>query len=261
MIDSHSHLYCEAFDEDRDEVMQRARDAGITHIVLPGESADTVERQLAMRQGWHECISIAVGLHPEEVKSDYITRLEQLEPFFQTAEPVAVGEVGIDLYWDRTFRHEQQEALYTQLMWAVRLDLPFILHCREALEDCIAVLKRFPASDRPSGVWHCFPGDADDARRVLDNGDFYIGVGGTATFKKNETTRNMIATVGLEKILLETDSPYLAPVPNRGKRNESSFLPLVANTVATTLGTDVNTVETITTANACDLFNLQLHQE
>ena len=256
MIDSHSHLYCDAFDDDRDDVMRRAIEAGVSLVVLPGESAASVERQAAMHERWPYNTRLALGLHPEEVKGDWVAQLDLLEPMLDEHKPVAIGEVGLDLYWDRTYRREQQEALYVQLRWALRRDLPFILHCREALDDCLAVLQRFAPSDRPTGVWHCFAGNGDDAERVLSRGDFYLGVGGTVTFKRNDETRGMVARVGLDRLLLETDSPYLAPVPHRGKRNESAYVPLVAATVATVLGVDVDTVDTITTRNATQVFNL-----
>lgn len=256
MIDSHSHLYCDAFDTDRDEVVRRAVEAGVTHVVLPNENLASVPRLIETRDRWPEMMSIAIGLHPEEVKDDWHRQLEAMEPLVDDCGAVAIGEVGIDLYWDTTYRAEQLDALHEQLCWAVRRGLPFVLHCRRALDDCLAVLRRFGANDRPPGVFHCFEGDADAAATVLDAGDFLIGVGGSFTFKRNQTTREMVAAVGLQRIVLETDSPYLAPVPHRGKRNESAFVADVARAVAAHLGTDLDTVDSITTANAARLFSI-----
>ena len=256
MIDSHSHIYCDAFDDDREAVVERAVAAGVTHIVLPNENLASVARVMETRDRWPQLMSPAIGLHPEEVKDDWADILEQLQPLVGECGAVAVGEVGIDLYWDTTYRQQQLDALHEQLRWCVYRGLPFILHSRHALDDCLTVLRRFGAGDRPPGVFHCFEGDAMAAREVLDAGDFVLGVGGSFTFKRNDVTREMVAAVGLENIVLETDSPYLAPVPHRGKRNESAFMADVAQAVANHLGTDLATVERVTTANARRLFGL-----
>ncbi len=256
MIDSHSHIYCDAFDGDRDLVVEHAAAAGVTHIVLPNENLASVARVVDTRDRWPEMMSVAIGLHPEEVKGDWTAQLEQLRPLVEECGAVAVGEVGIDLYWDTTYRAQQLDALHEQLRWCVELGLPFILHCRRALDDCLTVLRRFGAGDRPPGVFHCFEGDAMAAREVLDAGEFLLGVGGSYTFKRNDVTRRMVTAVGLDHIVLETDSPYLAPVPHRGQRNESAYIADVARAIAANTNLDVVDVDRVTTGNARRLFKI-----
>lgn len=256
MIDSHSHIYCEAFDEDRDAVVQRAREAGVRHIVLPGESAESVPSQVALQQRFPDYISLALGLHPEEVNGDYLTALAQLRPLLDEHPVVAVGEIGIDLYWDKTWREQQHHALDIQLHWCHELGVPFIMHCREALDDILDVIDHLDCPV-PQGVFHCFTGTPEDVERIRRRGDFYFGVNGVVTFKKS-TVSQLLPVIGLDRLLLETDAPYLAPMPHRGKRNESAYIPLVNDFIAKALGVTSEDVSAATDCNAERLFHLSL---
>ena len=256
MIDSHSHIYCDAFDEDRDAVVQRAREAGVRHIVLPGESIDSVPAQVALHEKYPDYISLAFGLHPEEVNGDYLTALEQLRPQLNEYPIVAVGEIGIDLYWDKTWREQQRHALDIQLHWCHELGVPFIIHCREALDDILDVIDHLDCPV-PQGVFHCFAETPADVERVRRRGDFYFGVNGVVTFKKS-TVPQLLPVIGLDRLLLETDAPYLTPVPHRGKRNESAYIPYINDFIAKALGVTPEQVSQATDHNAIDLFHLPL---
>lgn len=256
MIDSHSHLYCDSFDDDRAQVMQRALEAGVTHIVLPNENLESVARVVAMHAQYQQCTSIALGLHPEDVDGNYEQQLAAMRPLLDKHHPVAVGEIGIDLYWDTTWREQQMHALDTQLHWCKELGLPFIIHCRNALNEILSVMDNFGEA-LPQGVFHSFTGTPREVEMVRQRGDFYFGVNGIVTFKKSDV-KDLLPVVGLDRLLLETDSPYLAPVPHRGKRNESAFVPAVCHFIAQHLGVDDSVVEQSTTDNAVNLFNLPI---
>ncbi len=254
MIDTHSHIYSAEFDDDREQVMQRALDAGVTHIILPNEGPDSVSRLLDMQAQWPRHISLALGLHPEEVHDDWSNQLDRLEPQLDRHHWVAIGEVGIDLYWDKTYHHQQMQALERQLGWCVDRGLPFIIHCREALDATLDVLNQF-RGQMPQGVFHCFTGTAHEVDRIRAVGDFYFGLGGVLTFKKSQLPLT-VPVIGLDRILLETDAPYMAPVPHRGQRNESAYVADVARCLADVLALDLSTVDRVTTANATTLFPL-----
>lgn len=254
MIDSHSHIYCDAFDEDRDAVVQRAREAGVSHIVLPGENLASVPLQVALHERYPDYISLALGLHPEEVNGDYMSELEQLRPLLDQHHVVAVGEIGIDMYWDKTWREQQHHALDIQLHWCNELGVPFIIHCRDGLDDILDIMDNLDCPV-PQGVFHCFAGTEADVERIRKRGDFYFGVNGVVTFKKS-TVSQVLPAIGLDRLLLETDAPYLAPVPYRGKRNESAYIPHVNDFIAKSLGVSPEDVSAATDRNAARLFNL-----
>lgn len=256
MIDSHTHMYCDDFDADRAEAVKRAQEAGVSHLVLPNENLDSLKRIQAMHEQWPSFTSMTIGLHPEDVDDGYLKVLEQMKPLAASGQYVAVGEVGIDLYWDATWRSQQVEALTMQLEWCRDYNLPFIIHCRNGLNECLEAIDRV-GGDKLHGVMHSFTGTVADVERVRRHGDFYFGVNGIATFKKSQVP-DIIPAIGLNRLLLETDSPYLAPVPHRGKRNESAFVPFVCQTVARIMGIDAAEVERATDANACRLFGLSL---
>ena len=256
MIDSHTHIYAAEFDDDRATVVTRAQEAGVTHMVLPNENLESIPRLQAVQQQWPDVVSLALGLHPEEVHADFGEVLTQLRPYLDTLPCVAVGEIGIDLYWDKTYRDQQMEALDTQLRWCVDKNIPFIIHCREALDEILWVMDNFGQS-LPQGVFHCFAGTVADVDRVRSRGDFYFGVNGVVTFKKSNT-HELLPVMGLDRILLETDAPYLAPVPHRGKRNEPAYIAAVRDCIAGWLEVDPQQVDRVTTANACRLFGLAL---
>ena len=254
MIDSHSHIYCDAFDEDREAVVERAREAGVSHIILPGEGVASVPLQVALQERYPDYISLALGLHPEEVNGDYMTQLEQLRPLLDQHHVVAVGEIGIDLYWDKTWREQQLKALDIQLHWCHELGVPFIIHCREGLDEILDVIDHLDCPV-PQGVFHCFTGTPEDVERIRQRGDFYFGVNGVVTFKKS-TVSQLLPVIGLDRLLLETDAPYLAPVPCRGKRNEPAFLVHTAQKIAEILQIPVEELAVATTKNVQTLFQL-----
>ena len=256
MIDSHSHIYCDAFDEDRDAVVLRAREADVRHIILPGESPASVPLQVALHERYPDYISLALGLHPEEVNGDYLDMLTQLRPMLDQYPIVAVGEIGIDLYWDKTWREQQRHALNIQLHWCHELGVPFIMHCREALDDILDVIDHLDCPV-PRGVFHCFAETPADVERVRRRGDFYFGVNGVVTFKKS-TVPQLLPAIGLDRLLLETDAPYLTPVPHRGKRNESAYIPHINDFIANAMGVTPEEVSAATDRNAATLFNLNL---
>ena len=224
MLDSHSHIYCSDFDEDRRQVIVRAQEAGVRHIILPNENLPSVEQLVAVRVDVHH--------------------------------PVAVGEIGIDLYWDATWREQQMQALDIQLHWCKELDIPFIIHCRNALDEILSVMDNF-GEPLPQGVFHSFTGTPEEVEKVRERGDFYFGVNGIITFKKSNV-KDILPVVGLDRLLLETDSPYLAPVPNRGKRNESANIPHICNFIANYLDVAPEEVSQATDRNAIALFNLNI---
>ena len=256
MVDSHSHIYCDAFDEDREEVVKRARDAGVRHIVLPNESLESVPRLAALHEQYPDYISMTLGLHPEDIHDDYLDVLNQLRPLLDRYPIVARGEIGIDLYWDKTWREEQKRALDIQLHWCHERDLPFIIHCRDGLDDILEVIDQLDCPV-PRGVFHSFTGTPEDVNRIRERGDFYFGVNGIVTFKKS-TVPQLLPVIGLDRLLLETDSPYLAPVPNRGKRNESANIPHICNFVAQAMGVSPEEVSTVTDRNAASLFGIHI---
>lgn len=256
MIDSHSHIYCEDFDSDRDLVIARAQEVGVRHIVLPNENLESIERVLSLKNAYPSYISIALGLHPEDVDDDYERQLTAMRPLLDEHRPVAVGEIGIDLYWDATWREQQMAALDTQLHWCKELNIPFIMHCRNALDEILWVLDNFD-EPLPQGVFHSFTGTPQEVEQVRKRGDFYFGVNGIVTFKKSNV-KDILPVVGLDRLLLETDSPYLAPVPNRGKRNESANTAHIARFVSQELGTDLEKVSQATDRNVINLFKLAL---
>lgn len=256
MIDSHSHIYCQEFNDDRDEAIARAREAGVQHIIMPNENLESVKYVVAARDAYPGYLSIALGLHPEDVDEGYEQQLAALRPLLDEYNPVAVGEIGIDLYWDKTWREQQMEALDTQLHWCKELDIPFIMHCRDALDEILSVMDNF-GEVLPQGVFHSFTGTPQEVELVRQRGDFYFGVNGIVTFKKSNV-KDILPMVGLDRLLLETDSPYLAPVPHRGKRNESAFVAHVCDFVAQHLNVSNKEVEEATTRNAIALFKLVL---
>ena len=255
MIDTHTHIYAEEFDDDRQQVIERAQQAGVTHIILPNENLDSIARLREVQDRWPDYVSLAFGLHPEDVKDDWREVLTAMRPTLDEQPVVAVGEIGIDLYWDCTWRDQQVEALDTQLHWCKELDIPFIIHCREALDEILWVMDNFGEA-LPMGVFHCFAGTVADVDRVRRRGDFYFGVNGTATYKKSNVPE-LLPVMGIDRIQLETDAPYLAPVPHRGKRNECAYIAAVRDCVANHLDLTPNEVDTVTTTNATTLFKLK----
>lgn len=255
LIDTHSHLFLEEFDEDRASVVQRAKDAGVTRIYMPNIDSTTILRLLQMCDEYPGYCFPMIGLHPTSITAENLEReLQTVRYELETARSryCAVGEIGMDLYWDKTFAREQEIALVTQMEWALEFDLPVVIHCREAFYNIYKVL--VPYADRGlRGVFHSFTGSQKEAEAVLGLSDFYMGVNGIATFKKS-TLSEVFAHVPLTRLLLETDSPYLAPVPHRGQRNESANVVFVAQKMAEVYSEPVENVMKITSENAIKLL-------
>ena len=260
-IDTHCHLYDEAFDADRDQALQRALDAGVSTLLLPDIDSTSTPHLDAFLQAHPDCCRPMAGLHPTSVKEDYEQelahvhdRLFHLTPLTSHLSPfIAVGEIGMDLYWDRTYEEQQRLVLKTQMRWAEELDLPVCLHIRKAHNEVFGLLRDLNRS-RYRGVMHCFGGSVQEAHRAVEMG-FHLGIGGVVTFK-NATLADVVKAVPLESLLLETDAPYLSPVPHRGQRNESSYIPLIAQKVADLRGITLDEVAAVTTASARELFSL-----
>ena len=255
MIDTHCHLYDEAFDNDRDQAVQRALDSGVNLMLLPGIDSSSHDRQEALASQYPTCFRQMMGLHPTSVTADYANELELVRQklFNPQAVYVGIGEIGLDLYWDKTFLEQQREVLKTQMRWAKELDLPVCLHVRKAYNELFGLLRDLNFGSY-RGVMHCFGGSVQEANKAIEMG-FHIGIGGVVTFK-NATLASVAASIPLERILLETDAPYLAPVPYRGKRNESAYIPLIAAHIAALRGISVQQVAEVTTASATGLFRL-----
>lgn len=258
LVDTHTHLYLDNFNPDGggEAAVRRALQAGVGHMIFPNIDAASIEPMEALAAKFPAEISCAMGLHPTEVREGWEAVVADMERRL-TAAPgryVAVGEVGIDLYWDKTYREEQMQAFEHQVRLACRRGLPVIIHCREGLAETLEVLRGVPGA---RAVFHSFGGSVADVDAIRAVGDFYFGINGIATFK-NSGLRKVIPHIGAERLLLETDSPYLAPVPRRGRRNESAYLPYIAAFVADTLGTTAGQAAAATTANARRLFGINV---
>lgn len=255
LIDTHTHLYLDEFAPSPESAVERAFSADVKKLIFPNVDLTTVEPMNRLRDRFPDKIFMAMGLHPTEIGENWESDLSRIESEFEnnTDRYVAVGEIGIDLYWDKTYREQQKEAFNRQVEWAARHNLPVIIHCREGLDDALEVLSAYDG--RVRGVFHSFGGTAEDVERIRSIGDFYFGINGIVTFK-NSGVRASLPEIGLDRILLETDSPYLAPVPFRGKRNESAYIVHVARQTAETLGVTEEKVAEATTANAEKLFSI-----
>lgn len=251
MIDTHAHIYAAEFDEDIDEVIQHAQDLGITKILMPNIDHESIDGMLALEEKYPNMCYAMMGLHPCSVKKDFQKHLYEVEEWLSKRKFLAVGEMGTDLYWDKTHWEEQKEAFKIQCELALKYDLPIVIHCRETIDETISLVEDY-ADKGLKGVFHCFTGSIDQANRITKLG-FYLGLGGVATFK-NGGLNEVIPDLDKSKIVLETDSPYLAPTPNRGKRNEPSYVRLVGEKVAEYLKLSIKEVDELTTTNANALF-------
>ncbi len=253
MIDTHSHIYSEQFNGDRDEVVERAFNAGVTDIILPAVDSTTHSAMFEVANTYNNHYP-TIGVHPTSIKEDWERELDIAHELLQRYKDkiVAIGEIGLDAYWDTTFFKQQEVALHRQLEWAIDNNLPAIVHTRECWDEMINLLSDYKGSPLRV-VLHGYSGTPQQADRVLSLGDHLLGIGGVLTYKKS-TLPDVIKEISLERLVTETDAPYLTPVPYRGKRNESSYIPIIIQSISTTLDKDMRLCAEITTKNAKDIF-------
>ncbi len=250
-IDTHTHLYLEEFKNDRDEMIARAIKAGVDKFFLPNIDSTSVESLHQLCEKYPDQCFPMMGLHPCSVKENYKQELATAYELLQKGKYIAVGEIGLDLYWDKTFFAQQVEAFETQIEWALDLNLPIVIHCRDAFDEIYEVLMKFKTL--PKGIFHCFTGNLEQAEKVIALKNFKLGIGGVVTFR-NSGLDKTLEQVDLKHLVLETDSPYLTPVPYRGQRNESSYVSIIARRLAEIKNCNVGHLAEITTANAEEIF-------
>lgn len=253
LVDTHSHLYLEEFDHDIDEVIQRSIGAGVDRIVLPNIDSSTFERLHLLAQKYPVYCFPLMGLHPTHVKESYKDELEKVLNQFRLYDYKGIGEIGIDLYWDKTFLNEQIYVFEKQLSFSLEKNLPVIIHARDSFDVIFSCISRIEFKSL-RGIFHAFTGNIEQAEKIIGRG-FKLGIGGIVTFKNSNLT-DVIKSIGLQHIVLETDSPYLAPVPCRGKRNESSYIRIIAGRIAEITEETIEHVAEITTRNAVQLFDI-----
>lgn len=254
-VDTHTHLYLEEFAPTPQDAVKRAIYAGVTKMIFPNVDLSTINPMKELSSSFPLNTFMAMGLHPTEIKETWVEDLAKTKEEFNKHidKYIAIGEIGIDLYWDKTFRCEQMQALEQQFQWAIDANIPVIIHCREGLAEILEVLDRM--NEKPKGVFHSFGGTIDDVEQIRKRGDFYFGINGIVTFK-NSKLRETLPYIGIDRILLETDAPYLAPVPHRGKRNESAYLIHTAAHIAQHLALTTEQVAQKTSYNAHQLFGI-----
>lgn len=254
MIDTHAHLYAEEFDSDRDAVIERARAAGVTNIILPNIDSSSLDAMLKLEANYPGYCHAAIGLHPTSVNADYQRELNLIESELKRRPYLAIGEIGIDLYWDKTYAKEQILAFQQQLKWALAYNKPVIIHVRNSFRETMHAMEPF-RNRGLRGVFHSFGGTIEEATEIIEFGGFLLGINGIVTFK-NSTLGGVIKQTDLRQIVLETDAPYLTPVPYRGKRNESAFLSYTAHQIASLQSISYEAVVKQTTKNALNLFKI-----
>jgi TatD DNase family protein len=252
-IDTHAHLYENIFDADRTEMLENAMKNGLSKIIIQNVDDETITGMLQLENNFPELCLATMGLHPCSVKANYKHDLNWVESNWNKRLFTAVGECGLDYYWDKTFIDEQKDAFNFQLQLANKYSKPIVIHSRSSFYDCVELVKQNQKGNL-SGVFHCFSGSYEEATAAL-NQNFYLGIGGTVTYK-NSGLKDVLPKIGLDKIVLETDAPYLPPVPYRGKRNESSYIPLIGEKIAEIMNCSIEHVAEITTANAKKLFQI-----
>lgn len=273
IVDTHTHLDGEEFDEDRSEVILRAKESGVGMVFLPAIDVKTSEAVLKLSHEYPGYAYPMVGLHPEEVKADWKEQLKKIEAILDEhltavdglngikykSDYIAIGEIGLDFYWSREFEKEQLEAFEKQVEWSCETGLPLMIHCRKAQNEMLHILRKWK-DKLPGGVFHCFTGNQQEAKELLEYDNFVLGIGGVSTFKSSHLREDLPAAVPLERIVLETDSPYMAPVPYRGKRNESAFVVQVMKTLATAYGVSEEEVAKVTNQNVERVFGVKTGQ-
>ena len=273
IVDTHTHLDGEEFDEDRSEVILRAKEAGVGMVFLPAIDVKTSEAVLKLSHEYPGYAYPMVGLHPEEVKADWKEQLKKIEAILDAhltavdglngikykSDYIAIGEIGLDFYWSREFEKEQLVAFEKQVEWSCETGLPLMIHCRKAQNEMLHILRKWK-NKLPGGVFHCFTGNQQEAKELLAYDNFVLGIGGVSTFKSSHLREDLPAAVPLERIVLETDSPYMAPVPYRGQRNESAFVVQVMKTLATAYGVSEEEVAKVTNQNVERVFGVKTGQ-
>lgn len=250
LIDTHAHIYLQEFDSDRDDCIKRALEAGVDAILMPAIDSTTHDAMLLTESTYTQCLAM-IGLHPCSVNETFEKELAIVREYLQRRKFCAIGEIGLDFYWDKTYTDQQFQCFHAQIEMALQYDIPIAIHSRNATDECIEVIRQYPAL---KGVFHCFSGTYEQAVSLMDT-HFMMGIGGVATFK-NGGLDKILEKTGIERVILETDAPYLAPVPFRGKRNEPAYTRLVAEKLADITGLSLDQVAEITTENARQLFKL-----
>lgn len=253
ITDTHTHLYAEQFDEDRDEVIKRALSNGISRFFLPAIDSSYYDRMKALQMAYPKNVFLMAGLHPTHVKNDFKIELERVEKFMVDHKCCAIGEIGIDLYWDKTFIKEQQEAFRLQIKLAKEKKLPIVIHCRDAFDEIFEIMDEV-CDEQLNGIFHCFTGNEEQANKILNYG-FKLGIGGVVTFK-NGGLDKFLHKIPLKHIVLETDAPYLAPVPFRGKRNEMSYLVNILDKLVDIYRLTSEEIAEVTTLNSREIFGV-----
>ena len=252
-IDTHIHIDGEEFKDDLDEVVARAKEAGAIQLFVPGINYDSIASMKAVCERYPDFIRPMIGLHPEDVKEDYKDVLGKMHQELDNSNYIAIGEIGLDYYWSREFEKEQLDAFEQQVQWSVEAQLPLMIHCRKAQNEMVKIIRRYE-KELPGGVFHCFTGNQHEATELLQFEKFVLGIGGVSTFKKSHLAEDLAAVVPINRIVLETDAPYMAPAPHRGERNESSFIPFIIEKLALAYGVNNEELATVTTATAKKVF-------
>lgn len=250
-IDTHTHLYDEQLMAEEDAMINRAIAAGVTRMYMPNCDSSTIDTMMHLAKKWPANCLPMMGVHPCYIKENYESELNNAAQWLEKEKFYAIGEIGLDYYWDLSFKTQQQEAFERQIDWALQYNLPIVIHSRESTQDCIDIVRK-KQNGSLRGIFHCFSGTGNEAEQIIDLG-LYLGIGGVVTFKK-ASLADIVKATPLEYIVLETDAPYLAPVPYRGKRNESSYIPLIAAKIAELKSMPVEEVAGITTQNAEKIF-------
>ncbi len=258
-IDTHAHIYLDSFKNEYEDIVDRALSANVGRILMPNIDLDSIKQVMSLHDLFPQTCLPMVGLHPCSVKENYQVILDDLLSYLDDKACIAVGEIGIDLYWDTSFEYEQEAAFRQQILWSKERALPIVIHSRASIDRTIDIVTELQDGSL-KGVFHCFSESISEAKRIMDIG-FYMGIGGVSTFKKNESFRKTLKEIPLRSLLLETDAPYLTPAPFRGKRNESSYIPYIAQVIADTKTIDIETIEVTTTENAVKLFSLNIEEE
>ncbi|MDN3620596.1 TatD family hydrolase [Polaribacter undariae] len=253
ITDTHTHLYSSQFKEDQSEMMQRAKNAGVTRFFIPAIDSTYTDKMLQLEKDYPNDVFLMMGLHPTSVKENYLEELAHVKKWIDEKKFYAIGEIGMDLYWDKTFLTQQQDAFRTQIQWAKERKMPINIHCRNAFDEVFEVLES-EKSDDLRGIFHCFTGTLEQAKQAISY-NMKLGIGGVATFKNGKIDK-FLNEIDIKHIVLETDAPYLAPTPYRGKRNESAYLTNVVDKLVDIYGLSFDEIATITTQNSKDVFGI-----